>query len=210
MGATTQFYTGWDQSDPTEVAEHELLHAIGFTVNYSLFNAHVFPRLGDPDGDRNYMQNTDGTGTTLGILTAATNGTHLDPNWTTAPPQSYNQANDIMQPTEVDGLRAGQQDKAILNNAFNWTGLGGISISASFAGGATFAPADWTAITNAITDVQALFSTAGVTPTKDFNWAVVNMASYAPEPSGGTLAVLGLGMSAGWRFLSKRRARAEY
>jgi hypothetical protein len=196
ISARTLFYDGvWNTSDPQNTAEHELLHAIGFTINYSLFNAHVFTQA----GDRNYRQNTDGTGTILGILTAST--THLDAGRTTPAPDNYNQANDIMRPDKVDNQRAGQKDKAILNNAFNWTALGGLSITVNVSG-TPFAAADMTAINAAVTDIQDLF-VQGANP-KAFTWTVVNV----PEPGGMTLVVLGLGLIAAPRFLGRTRVTA--
>ncbi len=58
------------QFDFWTIANHEIVHAIGFTVNYTRFAAQVTP---GPDDNRTYT-----CGATTATLTPADEGTHLD------------------------------------------------------------------------------------------------------------------------------------
>jgi hypothetical protein len=78
-----------DAYDFWTVANHEIVHACGFTVNYSLFAACV----GDPNPDGTRPFNCDGVTATL---TPEDQGTHLDPD--THP-------GDLMNPTLNQGER---------------------------------------------------------------------------------------------------------
>lgn len=111
--ARTDFMDDWDSSgwDGLTLAEHELFHAIGFTVNYAAFAAKVYSTPGAgtggiPAGSRVYS--TNGTvGGILMVLGPASDGTHSDPNATGAAPWPatwQNQANDIMQATLPKGV----------------------------------------------------------------------------------------------------------
>lgn len=107
--AAVSWYTGLTgpvpagQTDLYTVLNHEICHALGFTINNSRFNDHVTE---NSDGSRTYNDGGNPTAT----LTPEDEGTHLDP---TAHP------NDLMNPTIPAGQRrtASPRDRSILEHA---------------------------------------------------------------------------------------------
>ena len=135
-------------------------------------------------------------------LTPSGEGTHADPAATGAAPwpaTGYNQANDIMQPTQplatVRMLSA--TDFAVLNNAFNW-GVTGIKIQIVNLGG-TLDDTDLNIVANAAAAITAQYGSFGTSPT--FTWDV---AEVTPEP--GTWALLAGGVIV---FVAVRRRVAH-
>ena len=176
VSATTDFIDGaWNDAgvDQTEVATHELLHAIGFTIAYDNFSANVFDTPGAgangiPAGSRVYS--TDGTvGGILMVLTSASLGTHADPNATGAAPwpaTGVNQANDIMQPFLPGGTTVGASDIAVLNHAMGWAASG---IKVNVVGLQLFTAAEQAAIAAAVNAVETAFGVAAVS---NFTWTL--------------------------------------
>ncbi len=182
VSAKTLFYELlWSSGDPLNTAEHELFHAIGFTINYSLFAAHVQPALTPPlinAGDRPFTENTDGSGDVLALLTPTT--THVDPD--AGEINGRDQADSIMRPDLVNGQRLSDWEAAILNTAFDWESRN-IKINVVYA--TPFTDAQKASITGAVTAVQTLFGSDGTGSV--FTWTV----SVVPEPS--SFALLGVG-----------------
>lgn len=175
----------WSNGDPLDTAEHELFHAIGFTIAYTNFAAHVQAPIavGNPNaGDRPFTLNTNGTGGTLALLTPADDGTHVDP--AAGVVNGRNQNLSIMQPSLVNGQRINAWEAQILNAAFGWD-TRNIKINVVYA--TTFTAAQKTNITDAVTAVQNIFGSNGTGSV--FTWTV-SVASV-PEPS--SIALVGLG-----------------
>jgi hypothetical protein len=149
-------------------AEHELLHGIGFSTDYSMFSTHI-DKNPNVDGTRNFKDNG---GKVIAILTPKAEGTHIQTG--AKLPDGTEQARGIMDP-DPDDFHAGDFEKSILNAAFDWTGKGGIKITANFTGSladAEKAKTDRKAIDDVITRIQNLFgSKSGVEPRK-FTWDV--------------------------------------
>lgn len=183
--ASTAFYEPlWSNGDPLNTAEHELFHAIGFTVAYTNFASHVQAAIaaGNPNaGDRPFNSKTDGTGTTLALLTPASDGTHVDPGAGTV--NGRNQNLSIMQPNLVNGQRLAAWEAQILNSAFAWDTLN-IQIKVVYA--TAFTNAQKTSITGAVDAVQTLFGSNGTGTV--FTWTV----SVVPEPSSYVMMTIAL------------------
>ncbi len=111
------WYTGLDPNVPANqfdlwtVVNHELAHALGFTVNNPRFARNVTamadpndPNIPpDPNGPRRYTGGEPG-GTPRGTLTPRSRGTHMDPN---AHP------GDMMEPNVPRGARRGPSETDI-------------------------------------------------------------------------------------------------
>lgn len=203
ISGTTDFNKGkWNAADPLNTAEHELLHVLGFTVQSKLFKDSLTAANEIKVG-----------GTVYGI----TDGTsHLDPKKTVKiGATNFDQSKDIMRPDKVNGQRVGDQDKMILDALYNYSGIGGLSITVNFTG-AAFTAADKQAINDAAGAMQKLFP-AGKTPHK-IAWDAQNVVckdpqsddgacqvSAVPAPGSLTLLVTALAMGAA----GLRRAKAS-
>jgi len=191
--------------DPLNTAEHELFHAIGFTVGYALFAAHVIATPGAgangiPAGSRSYSTNGAANGIIM-VLGAAAGGTHADPAATGAAPwpaTGYNQNNDIMQPNQVVGNRLNANDAAVLNNAFGW-GRTGIRINVVNVGG-TLDAADMRIMNNAVAAVNGFWPAQQNSPV--FTWSVAEVS--VPEPGTWIMMLVGTGLTG---VMLRRRAR---
>jgi len=97
--------------DYLTVAKHELGHALGFTVAYSLFSAQVGAESG---GTRPFGKNPDGTPMVIATLGPAADGTHLV--------DSGSQKNDLMVATLPQSMRRLQSelDCQMLSRAFGY------------------------------------------------------------------------------------------
>jgi len=175
--STTTFFdplwTGFG-SDPLDTAQHELFHAIGFTVNYTLFNNRVFNNA----GTREFRKASDAS--VMAKLTATT--THVDD--TAGVVRGLDQKNSIMRPDLKVGQRLQQWDADILNEAFGWN-TKNIKINVTFQG-------TWPAnlkpyVNQAVTDVQTLFGSDG--SGSAFAWTVVYSV---PAPSTGVMLLAGI------------------
>src|SRR4051812_40082673 len=83
-----------------------------------------------------------------------------------------------------------QRDIAALNAAFNWTGLGRLTINVGFDNSVgTWTAAEKTVVNQAKNNVQAAFGP--VTSTNVFTWTVEVSNTQVPEPSSALLAVFG-------------------
>jgi hypothetical protein len=181
--ATTFNNPIWESGDALNTAQHELFHAIGFTTGYTNFVAHDFTQA----GQRNFRQNTDGTGAILAVLMSDSN--HTDPGAGVV--NGRDQANDIMQPNRVANQRLAAWDAQILDAAYSWTGRN-LQITPTFVGA-------WNAterqfVTDAIAAVRTLFNSDG--SGYNFAWTV----TLVPTPAG--ILPLGLGLGI---FASRRR-----
>jgi hypothetical protein len=193
ISATTEFFNPGANPDLTNTAHHELLHAIGFTTVYNLFNQRVKPR-NDSTGRRNFVAADNRT--VLAILVPPDQGTHVDPN---AVVNGFNQRDSVMRPDQVVGQRMGNFERDILDAAFAWTGRN-LRITVEFRG-------QWTqqqrnAINDAVNSAQRLFSSDG--SGHRFTWTVI------PEPSSMMAMLMGIGFTSCLirRHRSKREADA--
>lgn len=192
MSARTEFPEDFDASnpDPLNTAEHELFHAIGFAVAYPRFDAKLIATpgagaMGIPAGSRSYSTNKMANGILMVLV--PDDGTHTDPAATGAAPwpaTGYNQAKDIMQPTQVKDTRLNANDAAVLNDAFGWT-ASGIKINIVNVGG-TLDATDLAIINNAVAAVNAFYPVKMNSPV--FTWSVAEV----PEPSSLFLLVGGM------------------
>jgi hypothetical protein len=191
ISATTEFFNPGANPDLTNTAHHELLHAIGFTIAYDLFNNRVTPR-NDGTGRRNFR---NAGGTLLAILVPPDQGTHVDPNAGVV--NGFDQSNSVMRPDQVVGQRMGNFERDILDAAFAWTGRN-LRINVVFRG-------QWTqqqrnAINDAVNSAQRLFGSDG--SGHKFTWTVI------PEPSSMMAMLMGIGFTSCLirRHRSKREA----
>lgn len=209
MSARTDFIEDWDSIgyDGLTLAEHELFHAIGFTVNYPLFDAKIYvtPGAGSdgiPAGSRVYS--SDGTvGGILMVLGPASDGTHSDPNATGAAPwpdTGYDQADDIMQATLAKGIVRSLNgwDAAILDDAFGY-GVTGLNINVINLGN-SMSQLDMDIINQAVLATEDLFGPAD-TNSPVFTWTVAEV----PEPATFQLVMISLVLM--WT-VSRRRSHA--
>ncbi len=195
ISARTEFPDEFDAAgnnpDPLNTAEHELFHAIGFTVAYNLFSAKLIATPGAgaggiPVGSRSFSTNGLANGILM-VLTPAAQGTHADPAATGAAPwpaTTYNQNNDIMQPSQVVGNVLNAKDMAVLNSAFAWAATG-IQINVVNVGG-TLDAADMLIMNNAVAAVNAFWPAVGGSPV--FTWSVAEV----PEPSTWACMLIGI------------------
>lgn len=199
--ARTEFPDEFDVTnhDPLNTAEHELFHAIGFTVSYAKFAAKLIPTPGAgaggiPAGSRSYSNNGKASGILMGLVPAG-DGTHADPGDTGAAPwpaTGYDQSNDIMQPNQVIGNRLNALDAVILDDAFGW-GASGIQINIINVGG-TLDATDLKFLTDAIAAVNVFYPVKKGSPV--FTWAVAEVG-LVPEPAIWMTMVIGFGFAGG-------------
>lgn len=129
VSAKTDFICGWDSTDPLQVAEHELLHAIGFTTAYSKFTANVKKTPND-DGTLDFIALKPDLRVFAQLLNEGTKLGHLSPSGTgqintPSGTQTFDQSKDIMIPTlNTSGTAPGPLDKMILDSVFNWSEIG--------------------------------------------------------------------------------------
>jgi hypothetical protein len=194
ISATTEFFNLGANPDLTNTAHHELLHAIGFTTRYNLFNQRVRPR-NDGTGRRDFW-NADDT-LLLAILVPLDQGTHVDPNAGVV--NGFNQRDSVMRPDQVVGQRMGNFERDILDAAFAWTGRN-LRITVEFRGQWTQQQRD--AINDAVNSAQRLFGSNG--SGHEFKWTVI------PEPSSMMAMLMGIGFTSCLirRHRSKREADA--
>ena len=174
ISATTEFFEYESNPDLSNTAQHEIGHALGFTISYSLFNANVSVLGGGPN--RQYKDKDDGT--VLAHLGPAGGGTHMLVGVTV---DGNNQTNDIMRPDQVVGQTWGGQDTKILQDAFDWQDY---NITVDIIFGTAFTLAQRNTITAAAATVSSALGSSGTAHT--FTWTVI------PEP--GTSSLLGAGL----------------
>jgi hypothetical protein len=193
--ARTDFQENWDEQGyvPLTLAEHELLHAIGFAaVAYPRFANMLIATPGAgangiPAGSRSFSSNGMASGI---VMTLTPDGNHADPAATGMAPwpaTGYNEANDIMQPTLGMGVQRSisAQDARVLDLAFGWQGSG-IQIALNNIGG-SMSSNDIAILSTAIRDVNQFFPANANSPI--FTWSV---AEVTPEPAAIGLAACGL------------------
>jgi hypothetical protein len=161
--ATTTFHLPiWTTGDTTTSAQHELLHAIGFSIGYTRFAANVDT---NDDNSRDFHDNPANLSTLLAKLTPASLGTHVDPGAGIV--DGFDQSQSVMQPTDVAGLRMDGQEKAVLDAAFAWS-IKNINIQVIFLG--NFTDDQRLVIQSAVAAATSLFGSdsSGLT----FTWTV--------------------------------------
>lgn len=163
--AETVFYTPiWNNS--VGVAEHELLHAIAFAAN-------AFPKFAAKiDASRDFWPNDGHTGSRLARLVPPAQKTHIDPAAGTV--NGFNQANSLMRPANVGALKAGGQEKQMVDAAFSWSSKN-INIVVAFAG--AWSMQERQAVNDAVMRVRTLLGSNGTG--NSFTWTV----SLAPTPA---------------------------
>ena len=197
--ARTEFPDEFDVSnkDPLNTAEHELFHAIGFTIQYKRFKDKLIPTPGAgaggiPAGSRSYSKNGKADGILMTLVPAA-DGTHADPGATGAAPwpaTGYDQSKDIMQPDQLVGSRLNATDAAVLDDAFGWA-TSGIQINIINVGG-TLDATDLKFLTDAIAAVNAFYPVKKESPV--FTWAVAEVG-LVPETTTWVTMVIGFGLA---------------
>ena len=192
--------TTW-MTNPFFAAEHELLHAIGFSAGVKLFNGHLQT---DADGSRPFK---DGSGKVIAVLTPKEEGSHVD----ASKKVGGKDQSSIMEP-DPGGKEAGDFERLILEAAYGWTERGGLVIQIVFTG--RFADEEKAKderahIQKIVAKIEALFGRKeGVKP-HVFKWDAQGYpVRKVPEPS--DLALLsgglaGLAWYAGRRRLDHRR-----
>lgn len=190
ISSTTTFFNIWANPDPTNTAQHEVGHALGFTVIYELFNDNVSLIGSGPN--RQYKDGDDGT--VLAQLVPAQDGTHMITGVTV---DGNNQTNDIMRMDQVVGQRWGAQDTKILQDAFDWQ-LKDIWLTIDFIG--SWSELQRLTIMNAANAVADDLGTLGATG-HAFTWTVKKESVPVP----GTLVLILLGAVVGLTFRSSRR-----
>ena len=127
--ATTDFLPTWDSTYGLQVAEHELLHAIGFSSGYGKFlNALTFNNA----RTATFFARKDGVVAVVAVFLndGPFNTGHLDPDGSTkisTPSGSTNlsQSADIMIPIlNTTGTAPGLIDRMILDVVFDWSVIG--------------------------------------------------------------------------------------
>jgi|GEM_PF-1623405 len=156
--AETVFYQAlWNKS--VGVAEHELLHAIAFAANaFPKFNAKI-------DSSRDFWPDDTHTGTRLARLTAAAEGTHINPSAGII--NGFDQSKSLMRPSNVDGLKAAGQEQRMVDAPFNWSGKN-IKIVVAFAG--SWSAQERQAVNDAVDAVKVLLGSDG--SGSAFTWTV--------------------------------------
>lgn len=196
--ATTTFHEPrWSKdqtNDSIGVAEHELLHAIGFTIGYPDFLGHLQAK-DQITGSRNFVKNADRTGAVLAIITGS--GTHVDPKAGVV--NNFDQSKSIMAPEAMRNVRMGVFEKNVLDAAFDWSGKN-INIIPKFIG--AFDLTEKNFVLKAIDDATVLFNSdkSGA----KFVWTV--QIDKVPEPSSIIAFAVGFGLLAllKCRFISGR------
>jgi len=192
VSATTSFYepafTGPD-TNQNLTAQHELLHAIGFTKEYQNFLDHIQP---SPQGaSQPFTQNPDGSGTLLALLKPP--GDHVDPLGGVR--NGFDQKLSLMRP---DGApfsgSMGRFEQEILDAAFDWSHKN-LAITPVYDGAFTAVEKD--AVVQAVAEAENLFRSdrSG----SKFTWTVKIVNS--PEPS----SLIVFAASLGVLFVVKRR-----
>ena len=206
VSARTDFPDDFDlaanNADPLNTAEHELFHAIGFTVAYTNFANRLIATPGAgaggiPAGSRSFSTNGAANGILM-VITPVALTTHADPGATGAAPwpaTGYNQANDIMQPNQVVGSRLNANDAAVLDSAFGWI-ASGIQINVVNVGG-TLDAADLMIINNAVAAVNAFYPVRKNAPVFTWSVAEVVLKGGAPEPATWVTMLVGIGLVGG-------------
>ena len=163
--ASTKFFIPlWTSADGigdgTFMAHHMLLHAIGFSTKYDKFRQHV-------DGNRNFRQADDASGTILAKLTRVPYGEHIDPDAGTV--NGFDQSASVMRPDRVTGLGLlmGGQEKSVLNAAIDWSSKN-INITVKYVG--LWNPKQRSYIDNAVNSAKMLFGSNG--SGHGFTWTV--------------------------------------
>lgn len=120
--STTTFKRGYFDSvanqDRVRIAEHELVHAIGFFKGLKLFDDHIVNNAGTLEF------RTDPKDAKTNVATILSTSSHIDPDFKA----------DLMNPNPEIRSRVSDLDKTILNAAYDWTGSGGLDITIKFAG----------------------------------------------------------------------------
>ena len=206
--ARTEFPDEFDvnNKDPLNTAEHELFHAIGFTIQYKRFGDKLMPTPGAgaggiPAGSRSYSKDGKAGGILMTLVPAA-DGTHADPGATGAAPwpaTGYDQSKDIMQPDQVVGTRLNANDAAVLDDAFGWA-TSGIQIDIINVGG-TLDATDLKFLTDAVAAVNVFYPVKKGSPI--FTWAVAEVG-LVPETTTWVTMVIGFGLAG---MALRRRAR---
>lgn len=164
ISATTTFFTpSWTAVDQVNTAQHELLHAIGFSRTYANFLAKI---------DTSNAFRPAPAARILAKLTAASSGTHIDPAGGTV--DGFDQALSVMVPVVTRGNRMRGQDKNVLDAGFAWVGKD-INIKVVYA--TPFSAADKRIIEDAVTAAKALLGSNGTG--KVFTWTVRSAAGLA-------------------------------
>jgi hypothetical protein len=190
MSARTDFIEDWDSIgyDGLTLAEHELFHAIGFTVKYPVFDAKIYvtPGAGSggiPAGSRVYS--SDGTvGGILMVLGPASDGTHSDPNATGTAPwpaTGYDQTDEIMQSTLAQGVIRSLNgwDAAVLDDAFGY-GVTGLNIGVINLGN-SMSQLDMGILNQAVHVTEDLFGPVDAN-SPIFTWTVAEASEPATFP----------------------------
>ncbi|RVG20638.1 hypothetical protein [Sinorhizobium meliloti] len=156
--AETVFYKPlWNKS--MGVAQHELLHAIAFAATaFPKFSAKI-------DSSRDFWSDDAHTVTRLARLTAAAKGTHIDPSAGVI--NGFDQSKSIMRPSNVDGLKAAEQEQQVVDAPFSWSGKN-IKIVVAFAGG--WSSQERQAVNDAVNAVKKLLGSDG--SGSGFTWTV--------------------------------------
>jgi hypothetical protein len=208
MSARTDFVEDWDTIgyDGLTLAEHELFHAIGFTIAYAKFAPKLIATPGAgtgpiPAGSRSYSTNGAANGIKM-VLTPAADATHSDPKATGAAPwpaTGYDQKDDIMSPEQGKGVvqSLNANDAAILNDAYGY-GASGIKINVINLGN-SHSKVDMDIINKAVTAATELFGAVKDT-SPVFTWTVAEV----PEPT--SVALLMVGFTAFGIAVRRRQA----
>jgi hypothetical protein len=174
ISARTRFNHAAGNADLRNTAEHELLHAIGFTTGYTLFGNRLVRRsdyLNNPPrpNNRSFFSNGNAnTGMLRGELLPAGNN-HWDATQTV---NGTNQANQIMRPDQVVGQRMSPYEATPLNDAFGWNGRN-LAITVNFDASFPNVAALRNHITGARDAAHTLFGSNGTGHA--FTWTVLNV-----------------------------------
>lgn len=179
------------------MAQHELIHGIGFLSGYARFQDHLGKK-----GDKPVVfEKNDKTGAVLAVMLSAdpADETHIDPE--AGKVGELDQAKGLMQPKVKVGARMGAQEKAVLNAIYQWQDRD-LFIKPVFLN--AFAASEKKEIEAAAVEAMKLFGNAGMKKGHVFEWNV--KVNPIPLPAVLLAGVLG---AFGYMYAKTRSRRPE-